>query len=526
MNVAIEEVNVSLTVIRTLAAVFFIVFFLKSKERRHLVLFLGWLLYAVSAVLRGLVPLDPARYWFIVGLTTIGGVGLLMCALLAYLRSAVLRGSVPILVATAVAVLVAILSPRPIDDGIALYLIQAIFMITPVVVYVRLHREAERLFPGATATVVALLLSSVGYALFVAFVDIPLLVAATGTAVLNVGLVALFVFAEHEIVVAQARRTAVQLQRAEAAVGIGVWERDASGDHAVWSAGHYRLFGLTPTTQTAPSWAEYLSFVHPDDREYLEKVRKHDSTSGETELAQYRIVRPDGEVRWVSSRAVAVETGTIYGIIVDITALKSAEYHLEQLLKEKDSLIAEIQHRVKNNLQVVTSMFRLQFAWIRDPKVSSEIRRFNARLEAMAAAQGILLDSADVTDVDMDAYVRQLTEYIGVLDGVPSGAGIRADMGNVRLNTGTAIVVGSIISELVLAATDESRSATVDVRFEECDDCYRLTVSGGFDDASLEMALVRTYVSQLRGTVSVDSVSQRIVMTFPLGGRSVVPADE
>lgn len=513
---AIEEVNVTLIVIRGLAAVCFLAFFVKSKERRHLVLFLGWLLYALSAVVRGVVTLDPARYWTIVGLTTVGGVGLLMCGVVAYLRPSALGFSVPILLATAVAVLVVALSPRPIDLGIVIYLIQAISIIAPVVVYVRLNREAQRLFPGATVILASVLLLSFGYALVVAFVDMPLLIAATGTAVLNAALMAFLVFAEHEIVVAQQRRTAIRLERAEESVGIGVWERDAAEDHAIWSAGHYRLFGLSPTTQTAPSWAEYLSFVHPDDREYLENVRKHDSTSGVTELAQYRIIRPDGEVRWVSSRAVAVDTGTIYGIIVDITPLKSAQQHLEQLLNEKDSLIAEIQHRVKNNLQVVTSMFRLQFAWIRDPKVSSEIRRFNARLEAMAAAQGILIDSADVTDVDMDAYVRQLTEYIGALDDVPSGVMIRADMGGVHLNTSTAIVVGSIISELALAATDRSHHGTVEVRFEQSIDRYRLTVSGGFDDASLEMALVRTYVSQLRGTVSVDNVSQRIVMTFPL----------
>ena len=504
------DVTITVTVIRGLAALLFFTFLARSRERRHAVLAAGWLLYAVSGVLRGVAHLDPERYWSLVGLTSVGGIGMIMSAAVAYLRPKALGAAVPIAAATVVSSLLVLLLPTPIDFGVALYLLQAGFLLAPVVIYARMRSRAQRLFAGASTILSGVLLSSVGFTVVVAFGNTPFLVAVTGTAVLNAALTAFFVFAEHEIALEAARRTETVFQRAEAAVGIGLWQRDTSGSDGLWSPGHFRILGLPADTTTTPSWDEYLSFIHPDDRDQVAAVRRTEQATGDTETLHYRIVRPDGQMRWITSKAVLIDPGTTFGIIVDITDLKHTQQKLKESLAQKDALIAEIQHRVKNNLQVIASLFHLQFDRVRDPEMQAEVDQFQSRIEAMATGQGILLDSASLNDVDMDWYTRQITAHAGTRRS--SGelrSAIHTDMRGIHLDMNRAVVVGSIVSELAGGKTES-------IVLEQCDDCYGLSATGDFGTQSVTLALMGAYASQLCGSLSIEEQGHRVVITFPL----------
>jgi two-component sensor histidine kinase len=516
--VAVVEINISLVVLRVFSAIIFLVLFLNTRERRHFVLFLGSFLFGMSVILRGFAYIEYSQFWSLAGPIALGASALITCAAISYLRPAVLRAFIAILFVTIGAAVFAATSTHSNAAGVWFPSLQAFVLVGPAFIYVGLRREAKRIFPTAPIIVAFVFLTSSAFVILAAFGDLPAVAAATGHTLLAAAQIAVFIYAEHAIVLNDARRIASHLERAEEAVGVGVWERHATDGNAIWSAGHFRIFGLPPDSDSAPNWEEFLSMIHPDDREFIENSQWTETSTGAADLIQYRIVRPDGEVRWISSKAIAIDARMSYGIAIDITALKSTEERLEQSLRQKDSLIAEIQHRVKNNLQVISSMFNLQFVSNHNPyDTQSEIERFRSRLETMAAQQSLVLDSANASEIEMQSYVQQLLGYAeSSTERVSRQPSIRTNMNGIYLEISAAITVGSIISEFAYSHTHlpTDHNQTVQVDLEQRSDHYRLAISSQLEETSLEMALVRTYVSQLGGTLAIAEPDAARAITF------------
>ena len=122
----------------------------------------------------------------------------------------------------------------------------------------------------------------------------------------------------------------VELAR-NAALPIGLWEWDVTTDKLVWSDEVYRQFGFTRKAFRG-NREEFRSRIHPDDLPMLEKALQK-VIAGSTQYdAQYRVLRPDGSMRWIDSRAVMVREGAprMIGIAIDITNLKTAEEKLRR----------------------------------------------------------------------------------------------------------------------------------------------------------------------------------------------------
>ncbi len=126
------------------------------------------------------------------------------------------------------------------------------------------------------------------------------------------------------------RRAHERLSLALSATGLGVWERDIATDKVTWSDTMHRLFGRSPERFSGTP-DEVLSFVHPDDRAALrEGYQAAVSGSGDSFEQEFRIVRPDGEVRWVYRRG-QVRRGpdgrahSVLGVALDTTERKAAE---------------------------------------------------------------------------------------------------------------------------------------------------------------------------------------------------------
>jgi PAS domain S-box-containing protein len=128
-----------------------------------------------------------------------------------------------------------------------------------------------------------------------------------------------------------------QLALAEEFAGIASWTWDTRTNTATCSAAHNALYGIAPSAP-APSIGEFLSRVHPDDRDRI-AVRVRSAGKANQYTDQFRIVRPDGEIRWVKSVAALVRDSSgrvtnFMGTIFDITEFKD----LEQRLLEQSSI--------------------------------------------------------------------------------------------------------------------------------------------------------------------------------------------
>ena len=135
-----------------------------------------------------------------------------------------------------------------------------------------------------------------------------------------------------------------RLRLAQSSSGLGLWDWNPREDVAVWSDEHFRIFGIEPGSRTF-DWASFSALVHPDDRGAFESVvRQALRTGGELET-EYRIQRPDGQIRWVMSkgRTLRDEYGEpirMIGLTLDLSEQKQAAEALRRS-EERFRLLVE-----------------------------------------------------------------------------------------------------------------------------------------------------------------------------------------
>jgi len=216
-------------------------------------------------------------------------------------------------------------------------------------------------------------------------------------------------------------------------------------------------FGLEQLGYTAEELIgqSVLNIFHEDDKQ---AVRKQFTAClknpGKTNYWEFRKIRKDGTVLWVreASRAVRETDGSTVILIVceDITERKQAEEQIKESLKEKEVLLKEVQHRVKNNLQVISSLLDLQTEYFTDKKAIGVFKETHNRVRSMALIHEQLYQSKHLARVDFAEYIRNLGTYLFQSYGVKSEAvSLKVGVDNVFLDVDTAITCGLIINELV-----------------------------------------------------------------------------
>ncbi|MCU0292013.1 MAG: PAS domain S-box protein [Thermoanaerobaculaceae bacterium] len=314
-----------------------------------------------------------------------------------------------------------------------------------------------------------------------------------------------------------------RLVQAQRSAGAGMWEWDLATQHLEWSPELYRLFGLDPAAVTATfeTWREVL---HPADRQ---AAGDHIDQALRDRLPlqnEYRIVLPDGEVRWVSALGNTTydQSGTaqrMAGFCIDITERKQAEARIRAALKEKEVLLKEIHHRVKNNLQIVASMLNLQLSVVTDEAARGPLIDSQNRVRTLALIHEKLYGSKNFAAIPLNDYVAELASIVHRSFASTSRfIRLELDVEEVELEIGTAIPVGLILNELLANAFKhafpDDREGRIVVGLHRLGDCrYELSVRDdgiGFPDdldyhnsATLGLQLVSDLAAQLRATLAL-----------------------
>lgn len=180
-----------------------------------------------------------------------------------------------------------------------------------------------------------------------------------------------------------------------------------------------------------------------------EKVAKGERTAFEAIRC-----RKDGRMIAVSVLASPIvvsgkQIGT-YGIYRNITERKKAEEQIKASLKEKEILLQEIHHRVKNNMQIISSLLNLQSRHIKDKESLGLFKSSQNRVKSMALIHERLYQSKDFTRIDVADYVQNLTNHLFITYGISKEAiRLKIDIKDIFLDINTAIPCGLIINELV-----------------------------------------------------------------------------
>ncbi len=197
---------------------------------------------------------------------------------------------------------------------------------------------------------------------------------------------------------------------------------------------------------------DFLSLIAPEDRDRITRNIRQHWQGREIEPYRYGLVTAGGEriEALITTKLITYDKQpAILGIITDITELVTAETTIRNTLREKELLIKEIHHRVKNNMQVISSLLRLQSAGITDRRCLAVLREAQERVRVMALVYEKLYQSQNLVRIDFSGYLRSL--MLGLQSAYPVTRKIRLQFSleSVELGLDQAVPCGLIINELV-----------------------------------------------------------------------------
>jgi len=229
--------------------------------------------------------------------------------------------------------------------------------------------------------------------------------------------------------------------------------RDHSGCYPFASDALRDLFGVDPQAVRENEQA-IARRIHPDDRDRLRLCVHQSAHDLKPWQQEFRIRRADGSERWVASNAIPErEPGgsTLWnGFATDITEHKCAQEAIRTALREKSALLQEVHHRVKNNLQVVVSMLRLEARRSRDGAVKLALDDMQGRIRAMALLHESLYRTDVFASVRLEHYLRELaTQSFGAAEVRDNPVRLKLDLAPVRVGLHQGTPCGLILNELV-----------------------------------------------------------------------------
>ena len=264
-----------------------------------------------------------------------------------------------------------------------------------------------------------------------------------------------------------------------------------------------------------------------------ESSRKHHARDRAAYTAEPR-TRPMGTGRALTGRAkngrefpveislsplLTDEESLVMSIVRDITDRRRAEELIQASLREKEALLREIHHRVKNNLQITSSLLRLQAGAIENPEARQLFAETQHRIRSMALVHEKLYQSTNLSQIQFGDYIRTLGDLLfKSFAADPSRIHLSVSGDEVLLSVDTAVPCGLIVNELLLNALKhafpggEHGKIVVDLmdtgdgwcRMSVCDDGVGLPDDMSGDSGTLGLQLVRGLVAQLDGRLAIE----------------------
>lgn len=210
----------------------------------------------------------------------------------------------------------------------------------------------------------------------------------------------------------------------DAAGGIGTWDWDVVANRVFTDPGFAITYGLDPAqASTGLTVEDYVSGIHPEDRVRVEAAIAQAVATGGDYRMEYRIIGHGGVERWVLARGRCfLDTGggpvRFPGVTMDITERKRAEAALTEALEVKEVLLAEVNHRVKNSLQLVSSLLSLQAARTSNPELRTGLAEARGRIGVVAQVHRRLYQAGTHGRIDdLAGFLRDLcVDAVAALD--------------------------------------------------------------------------------------------------------------
>jgi two-component sensor histidine kinase len=270
---------------------------------------------------------------------------------------------------------------------------------------------------------------------------------------------------------------------------------------------------------------DYCEFKGTDDS--MAKVRKEcfEQSMRERRMVEMeeKIVNAEGKTRYSLKRfkpiIVQDEIKYMMGFGMDVTPVIDAQEQLQKSLLEKEALLGEIHHRVKNNLTIVYSLLELQAIQEKNADIVLAYRESQSRIKAMALVHEMLYKSHSFEAIELFAYLKNLAEHLQHLLSVNKTVELKFIGKPVELNISKAVTCGLFANEILTNSYKYAipfvENPEIRIRLEEVGECIEMEIcdngpglNADFEEGkneSLGFKLMRTFASQLKGDLEIKS---------------------
>jgi PAS domain S-box-containing protein len=292
------------------------------------------------------------------------------------------------------------------------------------------------------------------------------------------------------------------------------------------------MLGVTRNTLVNHGLSRFI-FAEDHDIYYLH--RKQLIATGEPQSCDLRLIHKDGSLFWGRFEAIAArDTAGLpvcRAVISDITEHKRDEEVIRTSLKEKEVLLGEIHHRVKNNLQLISSLINLQSYTITDPLVLVALKQIQSRIMTIALVHEKLYTSDNFFDIDLRGFLGDLIAMLSRSYNIAQNITIEiAVEPGIPLRMHEVIPFGLIVKELfcncLKYAFPDNRPGTIVIEIARHHDTIRLCVRDngvglpkGFDStrsSTLGYQLITSLIRQMDATLTIESAGgTSVVISWP-----------
>ncbi|MDZ4349577.1 MAG: PAS domain S-box protein [Xanthomonadaceae bacterium] len=348
---------------------------------------------------------------------------------------------------------------------------------------------------------------------------------------------------EQREVETQLRNSEARLRQAQKIARIASWEYDPFTEKLDWSGEVHELLGLS-LDREPPSYEEFVALLRPEYAERMERVYEDSVENRKPYMLVHRALRPDdreiyleehGETIYRADGSPLLSRGTLQ----DVTESIESQLALRRSLAEKETLIREIHHRVKNNLQIISSLLYFESKKAQEPQGRDAFQTIRDRLRAMTMVHEKLY-ATNLTSVDLQDYIQTLVRDL-TSSWWSEGSGkivVDTTAPPLKLALDIMLPMGLILVEALTNARKyafpEGRSGTIDIVVEQLDDEISLSVrdngvgfEASFDPAvggSFGWQLIGSLVRQLDGSVEVSGQGGvHLQVRFPYIQPAVAP---
>ena len=331
-------------------------------------------------------------------------------------------------------------------------------------------------------------------------------------------------------------RSEERLRHAMDGTNAGIWNWNIQNGEASIDEKSAALLGYTLDELKPFDFQTWMSLKHPDDVKVAdEQLMKH--IRGETDQYSFetRMKRKDGSWVWIHGRGKIIDWDNnqkplrMFGTHVDITERKRAEEKIKSLIAEKELILKDVHHRIKNNMNTLHSLFALQAGTLKNQEAIAAIEDAKTRVRSMMVIYDKLYQAASFDSISLAHYLPSLLDDIIANFANSPSVRLEKKIEDVTLDVKKAQTLGIVINELLtnimkyafVGKSDGLISVSVSLKDKTVflaiqDNGVGLPESVSFEDpSSFGLMVVGTLTRQLEGTIRVERGNgTRILLEF------------